>query len=345
MWQFEREVAEQPQVLRRLLADGRPAVEEAAARIRAAAPRLVVMAARGSSDNAARYGQYLFGVFHRWVVALAAPSLITLYRHAPDVRSALVVGISQSGHSPDIVAVVEEARHQGALTLAVTNDPASPLAQAADLVVPLLAGEERAVAATKTYTAQLMVLAMLSAALRNDEQAWEELSQVPAVVEACLTRNRGLAATAQTFAGTEHLVVVGRGFQYATAFEIALKVTEVCGIVASAYSSADFRHGPIALVRPGFPVFVVATSGAVLADVVDLVDTLRERGAELLIVSDDQALLERAAVPMPLPPGVPEWLAPLVAVVPGQLWTLALAEARGLDPDHPRGLTKVTRTL
>lgn len=341
----ELEVHEQPAVLARLLAEGRPLVQDAAARIRATAPRFVVIAARGSSDNAARYAQYLLGAHNQLTVALATPSLFTFYQRPPALAGSLVVGISQSGHSPDIVAVIAEGRRQGALTLALTNDLASPLARAAELVVPLLAGQERAIAATKTYTAQLFVLAMLSAALADDPIFWDDLARLPHAVAQTLVLNREFPASVPLLASARHLAVIGRGFNYATAFEIALKLKEVCQLFAEPYSSADFRHGPIALIEPDFPVVIVAPSGAVFADVTALVEELRARRATLAIVSDSEMLLATADVALPLPSGVPEWLSPLVAVVPGQLLALALARARALDPDHPRGLQKVTRTL
>jgi len=339
------EIAEQPAVLERLLDSGFPRVEEVAGRIQAAAPRYVVIAARGSSDNAARYAQYLFGAYNRLPVALATPSLFTLYQRPPSLAGSLVIAISQSGRSPDIIAVIEEGRRQGALTLAVTNDPASPLAQAAELVLPLLAGEERAIAASKTYTAQLFVLALLSTALAEDHTRLNQLAKVPVAVRRTLEHNWNLAHQLGPFRDARLLAVIGRGFNYATAFEVALKLQETCLVLAQPYSSADFRHGPIALVEPGFPIVLVAPSGAVFPDLAALTEDLAAREAALAIVSDDPALLARADLPLPLPPAVPEWLSPLVAVVPGQLLALALARARGLDPDRPRGLAKVTRTV
>jgi len=345
MSQVVHEVHEQPEVLSRLLTAGRPLVEQAAVRIRAAAPRFVVIAARGSSDNAARYAQYLLGAHNQLTVALATPSLFTFYHRPPALAGSLVVGISQSGHSPDIVAVVTEGRRQGALTLAITNDPTSPLARAAELVLPLLAGEERAVAATKTYTAQLFVLAMLSAALSDDSTSWDDLALLPDRVAQTLVLNRDLPEQMTPLVSVRHLAVIGRGFNYATAFEVALKLKETCLLVAEPYSSADFRHGPIALVEPGFPVVVVAPSGAVFPDVAALVEELQARRAMLAVITDDPGLSGVADIALPLPAGVPEWLSPIVAVVPGQLLAVSLAQARGLDPDAPRGLRKVTRTL
>ena len=212
-------------------------------------------------------------------------------------------------------------------------------------MLPLLAGAERAVAATKTYTTSLGALAMLSAALEADASRWAELERVPGLVAAAIEANAALADKVARYRYAEHFVVVGRGFNYSTAFEIALKMKETSYLVAEPYSPADLLHGPVAMIDRGFPALVVAASGRVLADLVSFVDKLDERHAELVAISDDASVLARARVGLRLPSGAPEWLSPLVAVVPGQLFAVALARTRGLDPDSPRGLTKVTETL
>jgi glucosamine--fructose-6-phosphate aminotransferase (isomerizing) len=341
----ESDIREQPDTLGRLLREGRAPVEALAARIRERAPGFVTIAARGSSDNAARYAQYLFGAHNRLPVCLATPSLFTAYGAGPSLAGALVVGVSQSGRSPDIVAVIEAGRRDGALTLAITNEPGSPLARAAEHVLPLGAGPERAVAATKTYTASLGALAMLSAALEGGAGRRAELERVPALVAAAIEANAALPERVARYRYAERFVVVGRGFNYSTAFEVALKMKETSYLVAEPYSPADLLHGPVAMIDRGFPALLIAPSGRVLADVAALVDTLDERRAEVVAISDDAGVLGRAQVALALPAGVPEWLSPLVAVVPGQLWAVALARARGFDPDRPRGLSKVTETL
>lgn len=341
---FEREVHEQPSVLHRLLEDGRPAAEEAARAIRAHGPRFVMIAARGTSDNAARYGQYLFGIRNRLAVASSAPSLFTHYEAAPSLAPALVIGISQSGQSPDVVAVLREAKRQGAVTVAVTNDAGSPLAWNASFVIPLHAGTEKAVAATKTYTAQLMALAMLSAALHDDPSDWEQLAALPGRVAEALDLNRESTAKAVAFGESSRLVVVGRGYNLSTTFEVALKIKETCYVMADPYSSADFLHGPVALLEEGLPLLVVAPASRLFDDLDAVVALARERKAPLVALSDSDALRATADVFLPLPAGVPEWLSPLVAVVPGQLFAMALAESKGLSPDAPRGLRKVTLT-
>ena len=306
--------------------------------------RFAVLAARGSSDNAARYGQYVLGIRNRLVAALATPSLFTQYQAAPSLAEALVIGISQSGQSPDIVAVVREGRRQGAVTLAITNAPDSPLASAADAVFPLFAGAERAVAATKTYTAQVAALAMLSAALDPGTEAWDELRCLPDLVARAIEQNARAVGLAEPFRDHPGLVVVGRGYNLSTALEVTLKVKETSAVMALGYSSADFLHGPKALLDRGLPVLAVAP-GRVFEDLDRVLDLAREAGAPLIAISDREDVLRAAQVALPLPAGTPEWLSPVVAVVPGQLWALGLSLARGTNPDAPPGLAKVTHTL
>jgi len=341
---FEREIHEQPQVLAGLLDAGRDLTVEIAERIRAYEPRSIVIAARGTSANAGRYAQYVFGARNRLSVSLANPSLYTVYHRPPDLRGTLVIGISQSGQSSDIVTVVEEARRQGALTLALVNDESSPMAAAAELHLPLRAGVEQAVAATKTYSAELLALAMLSSALAADDSGWESLAAAPGAVAATLDANRGLAERTARYTYARHVVVIGRGFNYATACEVALKLKETSYVVAEPFSSADFQHGPIAVIESGFPVVLVAPSGATFDDVAHLIARLTDLGAEVITITDRADAVRESTLILPLAAGVPEWLSPIVAVVPGQLLALAQAELRGYDPDRPRGLTKVTHT-
>jgi len=341
---LSQEIREQPEVLARLLDEQSETAARIAAAIRERDVCYAVFAARGTSDNAARYAQYLFGALNRMQVALATPSLFSIYNTPTRLREALVLGVSQSGQTPDIVSVVEEGRRQGALTVAVTNAPDAPLAQAAEFVLPLAVGEESAVAATKTYTGQLAALALLATHLAGDDGRLEELRRVPEAVEAALTLEEPIAHAAQRYAHVEECVVIGRGYNYATAHEIALKLKELAYVVAEPYSSADFRHGPVAIVERGFPVVVVAPQGEVYEDVLALTKKLADRDAELMVISDRDAALEVARVPLRLPVPLPEWLSPFSSIVPGQLLALHATLAKGYDPDHPRGLTKVTRT-
>jgi glucosamine--fructose-6-phosphate aminotransferase (isomerizing) len=227
--------------------------------------------------------------------------------------------------------------------VALTNDAGSPLAQAAACCLPLAAGSEQAIAASKTYTHQLLALAMLSAAIEGAASRWEELAGISSAVAATLGAKRALHDV-ERLASASRFVVLGRGFNYATACEVALKIKETSYVLAEPYSWADFQHGPVALLEPGFPVVLVAPSGKVAGDVAPLLNLLERRGAVLVGLSDRPEVLDRSALPLPLPPGLPEWLSPICAAVPGQLLALALCTARGLDPDVPRGLSKVTET-
>ena len=250
---LEKEIREQPAALARLLDLQAEPVRRLASQMRQEHIEFVLLAARGTSDNAGLYAKYLWGAGNGLPVALAAPSLFTSYGRPPTLRHALVVAISQSGQSPDIVAVLEEARRQGAPTLAIVNDPASPLARAADSVLDICAGPEWAVAATKSYTAQLMAIAMLSAALARDEERWRTLAQLPGLVEQVLALDAMMPARAERYRYMEHCVVLGRGYNYATAFEWSLKLKELSYVIAEPYSSADFQHGPVALLEPRLP--------------------------------------------------------------------------------------------
>jgi glucosamine--fructose-6-phosphate aminotransferase (isomerizing) len=340
------EILEQPAVLERWLATQMEPVQAVAAAIAARDIEYVFLAARGTSDHAGVYAQYVWGSRNRLPVALAAPSLFTMYPQAPRVAKALVVGISQSGQSPDVVGVIAEGRRQGALTLAVTNDPDSPLAQTAEFHLDVCAGREQAVAATKTYTAELLALAALSVALAgNDPADLAALAQVPATARAALELEDAAARLAEQQRGMEECVVLGRGYNYATAQEWALKLKELTYVLADVYSTADFQHGPIAILEEGFPVLALAPNGAVFADELALLRRLRDDyKADLLVLSDNEEALGVAQAGLRLPAGLPEWLTPIVAIVPAQLYCYHLTRAKGFDPEQPRTLRKVTRT-
>jgi glucosamine--fructose-6-phosphate aminotransferase (isomerizing) len=340
---LEQEIQEQPDVLKRLIERESDHVAHVAHETRGAFD-YVIIAARGTSDNAARYAQYLLGAHNKIPVALATPSLFTLYRKPPLMKSALVMGISQSGQSPDIVSVVEEGKRQGQPTLAITNDPGSPLGSVADHVIQLHTGREKAVAATKTYTASLCALALFSAHLGENTEVLNQLNELPTKLVEVIEGASTLLPRVERYRYMEHCSVIGRGFNYATAFEISLKITELTQTVAEPYSSADFLHGPIAMVTRGFPIIVISPHGAVLEDMRALIDRLGALNAELIMISDEPDLLDQANLGFPIPQGLPEWLTPMISVVPGQLFSLALARDRGLDPDKPEGLTKVTET-
>jgi glucosamine--fructose-6-phosphate aminotransferase (isomerizing) len=339
------EIFEQPHRMARLLQDQRASVEEIASVIRRRGVRFVFLAARGTSDNAGRYANYLWGARNRIPIALATPSLFTYYQQPPMLDGALVLGISQSGQSPDIVSVLEEGRRQGCLTMSITNEPDSPLARVSDLVLNIQAGVETAVAATKTYTSELLAVAMLSAALRESTSDWKELEAVPDWAEQALALDATLAGMAQRYRYMHRCVVLGRGFNYATAFEWSLKMKEMAYVAAEPYSSADFLHGPIAMVESGFPVMAIAPEGKVFDSMMEvLVQVRRQQDAELVVISDSDAALELAQSPIRLPAGIPEWLSPPVGILPAQLFAYHLTRVKGYNPDNPRVIHKVTET-
>ncbi len=340
-----REIHEQPAVLARLLQSERGTTEALAAEMQRRAIQYVVIAGRGTSDNAGRYAQYLLGAANHLYVGLATPSLFTIYDAQPNFSPhALVLGISQSGKSPDIVSVVAEAKRQGALTAAITNFPGSDLGQAAEFVIDLHAGEEKAVAATKTYTAELGAIALLSTVLSGDPAQAAALEAIAGQVEQALALNSDLDRVAERYRYMEACVTIGRGYNYATAFELALKLKEMTYTVVEPYSSADFLHGPLAVIAQGFPVVVVAPSGKMLPEMKTFMATAKGRGAELIVISDDAEALALGRMALALPAGVPEWLSPICAIVPGQLLAMHLSYTRDLNPDQPRALHKVTET-
>jgi glucosamine--fructose-6-phosphate aminotransferase (isomerizing) len=339
------EITEQPDRIKSLLFSQRKTVERIAAEIQKRDIQYVFLSARGTSDNAGRYANYLLGAQNGLPLALATPSLFTYYKQPPRLKNALVIGISQSGKSPDIVSVLEEGKKQGCLTLAITNESNSPLAQASDFVFDVQAGAERAVAATKTYTAELMAVAMLSTALHGTKKAWVELAKVPAWMAQALKHDDFISQAAQRYRYIDQTVVLGRGFNYATAFEWALKMKELTYIIAEPYSSADFAHGPIAMVESGYPVFAVASKGKVFDSMLTMLRRLREEiSAELVLISNDKKALSLAQVPLTIPADVPEWLSPLVNILPAQLFAYHLTVAKGYNTEQPRSIRKVTET-
>ena len=339
------EIFEQPERLASLLENQKQTVLEIAKAIQSRNVQYAFLAARGTSDNAGRYANYLWGARNQLPLALATPSLFTYYQSPPRLQNALVVGVSQSGQSPDIVSVLEEGRKQNCLTLAITNIPDSPLGKAADFVLDIQAGPEVAVAATKTYTSELMAIAMLSAALNNIDDQWTELASVPRWAELSLALDETIQQMAQRYRYMDQCVVLGRGFNYATAFEWALKLNELTYVIAESYSSADFQHGPIAMVEGGFPVMAVAPKGRVHDTMKEMLTRLRdEKKAELVVISDDKETLALAQSPIKLPPQMPEWLTPLVSIIPAQLFACHLTEVKGYNTETPRNITKVTET-
>ena len=339
-----QEIHQQPALIRNLIDHTQDNINALAEEVLSRGIKHVFIAARGTSDNAGRYAKYLLGAHNQLDVSLATPSLFTIYGQPPDISDSLVLGISQSGKSPDIVSVLKEGRKQGALTAAITNIPDSDLGHAADIVLDLQAGPEISLAATKTYTAQTTTLALLSTALNPLPQYTEDLAAFPEQIQQVFELEDQVAQLAERYRYMNHCVMIGRGFNYATAFEFALKVKELTYTIAEPYSSADFLHGPVALVDQGFPVFVLAPSGKMVSEMLDLIKTVQQRAAEVVVISDDNAPLNVGDQALRLPPGIPEWLSPISTIIPGQLFGMYLAHTRGFDVDQPRGLSKVTQT-
>jgi glucosamine--fructose-6-phosphate aminotransferase (isomerizing) len=337
------EIAEQPDAVARTLHALRPLRGEL--RRLARGTSLVTFIARGSSDNAATYGRYLCEVQARRPASLAAPSVATHYRAEVDLRGALAVALSQSGETEEIVETLRWAADHGARTVAISNDPSSKLAAAADLTLVTRAGAELAVPATKTYTTQLAAVTELVAALGPDDPAFDAAQgRVPAAIEAMLASAPAAGDLAGGLAAISSLVVSGRGFTYSTALELALKVKETCSLPAIGLSHADLEHGPIAVVGADTPVLLVAPGGGpVLPGITALARQVAALGSRAYGIGGDSAFTAACAATLP-GPDLPENLAPLALIVPGQLLVEALARRLGLDPDHPRGLTKVTQT-
>ncbi len=355
MTSFMRQEIEQiPATIAGLLELGAPEAERTARAIERVQPRAVFIAARGTSDHAAIYARYLIETHLGIPVGLAAPSVTTIYGARLDWRGSLLVAISQSGAGPDIVAVAQAARAGGALTVAVTNEPGSPIAGAVDEVLLCHAGIERSVAATKTYVAQLAAIAALVARLAPDSGLPAALGRLPAALAAAVTAGNawieGPHSPVGAFAGEETSLVVSRGYNMATAFEIALKLKETGRAFAEGFSSADLMHGPLVLAAaPDVPVLVIRPDGRMGVAIDAGLAAVRELGARPWIVGgrDLRATDPTAGDPertLVLNLHLPEALTPLAYVIPGQLAAEAVARWRGLDPDAPHGLHKVTRT-
>ncbi len=340
------EIRQQPAALERTLAGEMRRVERLKRLLAKRRPRLIVLVARGTSDNAAQFGRYLLEIATGIPVSLAAPSICTLY-HAPvDYRETLVVGISQSGESTDINLVLERARERGALTLGITNESSSTLARLAEHLFLVRAGKEKSVAATKTYTGQVLLLYLLAYALGGAIRI-AELERLPDAVQEALTLESEVAALAERYRFMRYAVVMGRGLNYANAFEFALKLMETCYVVAERFSSADFLHGPIALVERDFPVFAFAPPGVTWDSIGETLEKLRRLRAEIVAITDPgNRTVETCATRLiRLPRRLKEVLTPIPYIVPAQLFAASLAAQKGLDPDRPRALTKVTLTL
>ena len=338
------EIRRQPDVIAGLAEHENEAAETLAAEIERRGIDLVIMAARGTSDHAAIYGKYLLEIKNAIPVALADPSVVTLYSAKLKLQRALVVGISQSGEATDVAEYLTLAKECGALTAAITNEPGSLLTRIADHTILCRAGKELGVAATKTYTSTLAAFYLLSAALAHDDTCTHKLSSCADAMRKALSLEPHLQSKAERFRFVESGVIMARGFNYATALETALKLKETSYISMLGYSAADFLHGPIATVHEGYPCFLIAPPGKAYQSMLDLAERLRDIGAELVITSSEEEILSLATIPISMPVDLDEELTPLTYIIPGQLLACHLALARGRDPDQPRGLSKVTLT-
>jgi glucosamine--fructose-6-phosphate aminotransferase (isomerizing) len=344
------ETRQQPQALTKTLESGLRAIFELRHHFESHRPRLIIMVARGTSDNAAQFGRYLIEITTRIPVSLAAPSILTLYECPLDLRDVLVVGISQSGESTDTNAVLADARERGATTIGITNEAGSAMAKLVEYPLLIQAGGEKSVAATKTYTCQLMMVYLLAYALSGDVQL-DDLRRVPEWADAALRLEEDIEDLAERYFFMTRAVTVGRGLNYANALEFGLKLMETCYVVTERFSAADLMHGPIALVERAFPVFVFAPSGVTWPSISAVLDRLRELKAETLIITDESnaAARSKAARLIQLPAqfktGIEDLYTPIPYIVPVQLFAAHLASIKGLNADSPRTLSKITRTM
>ena len=338
---MHEEIRDQPEVMGRILDEGWPEILSAARDLRNSGLRSAMVSARGTSDNAAYYAKYLFEVMLGIPTALASPSAFTLYESQMSLEDVLVIGISQSGESKDILETVRQSKELGATTLTITNGEGSSMAEVADTHFFLRAGKEESVAATKTYTAQLLVLYLLSIALEGEANLGEEVMSLPEGARKLL-ESQWIGTERYRYA--QYLVVTSRGYNLSTAQEAALKLMETSYVVAQPFSAADLEHGPMAMIGQDFPVIAIVPPGKVRPGLGDLVESLRERGAEVAIISDDEDLTRGAPASFHVPVSCGEKLSPILYAIPPQMFAHDLSILKGLDPDSPRGLSKVTET-
>jgi len=340
------EIRQQPEILERTLHSELPRIRRLERHIARKRPRLIVLAARGTSDNAATFGRYLLEVCTGIPVSLAAPSIQTLYQARVDFRDALVAAVSQSGESTDTNLVLERAREQGALTVGITNESRSSLAKLAEHVLLVRAGREKSVAATKTYTGQLLLIYLLASAL-GGRIRMADLERVPERAQMALDLEPEIAELAGRYRFMRQAIVVGRGLNYANALEFSLKMMETSYVVAERFSSADFLHGPIAMVEQSFPVFAFAPSGPTWSSMRETLGRIQQLKAETVVITDagNREVGATGARLIRLPRRIPELLTPIPYIIPAQTFAACLAAEKGLNPDKPRTISKVTLTM
>lgn len=340
------EIRQQPETLARTLASEFRRIEKFKATLGRKKPRLVVLAARGTSDNAAQFGRYLIEITTSIPVSLAAPSVQTVYGARMNYKEALVIALSQSGESSDTNVIMAQARKGGAITVGITNESRSALAGIAEHVFLVRAGREKSVAATKTYSGQLMILYLIAYALGAKIRG-ADLEAIPDLAAKALTLETEVAALAERYRFMHHAVVVGRGLNYANAFEFALKMMETSYVVAERFSSADFLHGPIAMVEPNFPAFLFTPSGPTWPSMQEILHRLLVLKAETVVITDrrNPAAANLASRIISVPARIPDLFSPIPYIIPAQLFAAALAAEKNLDPDRPRALSKITRNV
>ncbi len=337
-----QEIREQPSALEKTIQAEQEKVEKLGQFLLEKDINLIVIVARGSSDNAALLGRYLFEITTGIPVSLCAPSVFTLYNAKLKLNRALVIGVSQSGEGIDINTVLESAKNSGAFTIGITNQAESSMAKIADETLLTHAGLEKSVAATKTYTGQMLHFYMLASALSGAELNYKKIPQFCSIA---LQLENEIKDLVQRYAFMENCVVVGRGLNYGNSYELALKLMETCYVVAERFSSADFFHGPLAIIERRFPVILFAPMGVTQKSGIDLLHRLKDLHADSFSITNDQSVASLSSRALLMPEEIEEFLSPIPFIIPAQLFAAYLAEAKGIDPDAPRSLSKITKTM
>jgi glucosamine--fructose-6-phosphate aminotransferase (isomerizing) len=339
---MQKEIYQQPGVIERFLQKESKNVEKISENIKRKNIKLIIIAARGTSDRAAILGKYLFEIKNNIPVILPSISVFTLYKAKLDLNNTLCIGISQSGEAKDVIEFLKISEKQGALSLGITNNKNSTMADEIDNIIYLRAGEEKSISATKTYTSQIASLYLLSSFLSDDEKMREELKKIPEEIEKILKMEDLIKNNLERYRYINQCIVLGRGLNYATSLEFALKLEETSYCVAEAFSGADFLHGPIVLVEEGFPVFIFAPSGKTYKMMLNLTKEVKEKGAEIIIISDRDEILKLGRLRIKMP-ALNELYTPFSYIVAGQLLALHLSLIKGLNPDKPRYLRKIAK--
>ena len=338
------EIFEQPKAVAHSIDTQANAIKSLVTEAKKRGVRHIFIAARGTSDNAATYAKYLFEIVLGIPTTQAAPSVSTIYEAKVDLRGSLAIGISQSGQATDVVKTLEMAKEAGALTACITNVADSPLTKTSDFSLLCSAGVEKAVAATKSYTTSLALIALIAGIWTDSPELLDGLNKLPAQLTETLKLSSLIETTVERYRYMEECAVLARGLNQATALETALKMTETSYLVAKPYSGAEFQHGPIAMVSEGFPCLMFAPEGKAFSTLLELAVKLKDRKSELLVIAKSPEILTLGTKNIPIPVTIDEKISPILYILPGQMFAYHLAKSKGKDPDRPRGLTKVTLT-